>query len=228
MRFEEVFVMEALVSKFGGVFTPVKDDPPVAYLLLNDQRIAVEVSMLVEQISENGVVRSRMAYDSPVTKISEELERDIGNSIPEGKSLYLGLPSPIKEIRKFKKELAEFALDVIKNNTESSERIILGSRVSINYRNFRLSSDKKVSQFVSASQSFHKEQAEFILKDRITVKNKKIGEQIDGNEYWLALLNTYWPANIETYRNIYANLQTEHNFSKILIIDNYKKVEVLY
>ncbi|NRD75212.1 hypothetical protein HQQ94_18690 [Shewanella sp. VB17] len=226
MRHEEEFALKALVSKYGGEFTE-GEDPPDAYLLVNDQRIAVEVSMLVEHITKNGTTLTKMAEDVPVSKISKELEAAIGDYIPDEKWLYLGLPTPIKNIRKFRTELAQFALEVVRNNTESADRIISGNRVSINYYSNRLSPEKKVVQFVSGRQSFNKEQAAFILQDRIKNKDGKIAMHAGTSEYWLALVNTYWPANIETYREVYKSFQYEHKFNKILIIDNQKQVEVL-
>lgn len=226
MRNEEKYALEALVSRFGGEFS-AGENPPDAYLQINGQCVAVEVSMLVERITENGVTRSRMAYEAPVTKISEELEAEVGDSIPNGKWLYLGLPCPIKGMQMFKKGLAQFAREIIADNEKSAERIISGNLVSINYYSDRGERKRKVAQFVSDTQSFDKEQAKLILHDRITVKNGKIAKLPGTSEYWLALLNHYWPANIETYREIYKSYQGEHKFDKILIIDQHKQVKIL-
>jgi hypothetical protein len=226
MRKEEEYALEALVSRFGGEFS-AGEDPPDAYLHKNGQCVAVEVSMLVERITENGVTRSRIADEAPVTKISEELEAEIGDSIPNGRWLYLGLPCPIKGMQMFKKGLTQFAREIIADNEKSAERIISGNLVSIYYYSDRGEQERKVAQFVLGAQSFDKEQAKLILHDRITVKNRKIAKLPGTNECWLVLLNHYWPANIETYREVYKSYKGEHKFDKILIIDQHKRVEIL-
>lgn len=225
MRYEETSALDSLIATFGGKYKG-GEDPPDAYITLNGQRIAVEVTMLVEQITRNGKTRSRFADEVPVWDIASELEQKIGDSIPDNSWLYLGLPSPINEISKFKKELARISLEFIKSGVERTDKNILGNRVSLYFYRTEKSPKRKVAQFVSSRQSFYIDQAELILRDRIEVKNKKIA-RLAFDEYWLALINTYWPASIEIYRKIYDRLEIEHKFDKIFIIDQAGKVESL-
>jgi len=48
----EIFVMNSMVEAFGGKFIE-GENPPDAYLELDDKTIAVEVTMLVEQIQND-------------------------------------------------------------------------------------------------------------------------------------------------------------------------------
>ena len=64
----------------------------------------------------------------------------------------------------------------------------------------------------------------FLLENRISTKNQKCNANGEVDEYWLALFNTYCMADIDSYRGAYESLQLEHNFSKIYIIDGYRRV----
>lgn len=225
MRLEEKNALDSLIAVYGGECED-GEDPPDAYITLDGQRIAVEVTMLVEQITKNGKTRSKFADEVPVRNIANELEQKIGDFIPDNSWLYLGLPSPINDISKFKKELALISLEIIKSGVERADRDILGNRVSLYFYKTEKAPRRKVAQFVSSRQSFYIDQAELILRDRIEVKNKKIA-RLTSAECWLVLINTYWPASIEIYRSIYDRLQIEHKFNKIFIIDQAGNVESL-
>lgn len=200
MRYEEKNALESLIAEFGGEYVD-GEDPPDAYIKLNGKSIGVEVTMLVEQIIRNGKAQSKLAEEAPVWSIADELENKIGDSIPDNSWLYLGLPSPINKISKFKKELERVSLEFIQSGIEKAEENILGNRVSLYFYKSERQPKRKVSQFVSSRQSFYIDQAELILRDRIEVKNNKIN-RLSSDEYWLVLINTYWPASIEIYRSI--------------------------
>lgn len=226
MRYEERNAMKSLIAEFGGVYVE-GEDPPDAYIKLNGKTIGVEVSMLVEQITNNGKTHSKLAEDVPVWSIAKELELEIGDCIPDNSWLYLGLPSPIHKVSKFKKELARISLEFIKSGAEKAHENISGNRVSLNFYRSEKPQKRKIAQFISSRQSFSITQAESILLDRINIKNKKIN-CLGSDEYWLVLINTYWPANTEIYRTIYKRCKVKHKFDKIFIIDQSGRVESLY
>ncbi|MES9912828.1 MAG: hypothetical protein ABW126_10585 [Candidatus Sedimenticola sp. 4PFRAG1] len=56
----EEYVLEVLKNEYGGHYIE-GEDPPDAYLFLDGNRIAVEVTRLVEQVrNDSGEVVSRM------------------------------------------------------------------------------------------------------------------------------------------------------------------------
>ena len=226
MRQEEIFALNSLTSVFGGEYRN-GEDPPDAYINLSGKCIAVEVTMLVEQITRNGKTHPRLADEMPVRNISTEMEEKIGIYVPDNSWLYLGLPSPIENIGEFKDKLVQVILEFLENDLKATEKMILGNLVSLNLIRAKIPPERKVVQFVSSRQSFCTEQAELILRERIEAKKIKT-VQLDVNEYWLVLINTYWPASIETYREIYNRLKVEHKFDKIYIIDHGGNVDSLY
>ena len=225
MKPDEEYVLAALASKFGGKYID-GEDPPDGYLLLNNRKIAVEVTKLVEHINENGKRRSRLADDVPISNIVAQLNEEIGNLIPNNRWIHLVIPSPIKGINEFKKELTRIIINMITTKTYEAVIDILGYVVAINLYKCQQPPKIKVVQAIAtqfASTNID-ENTLFLLENRISIKNKICNANGEIDEYWLALFNTYCMADIDSYRGAYESLQLEHNFSKIYIIDGYRRV----
>ncbi|NQZ27899.1 MAG: hypothetical protein HRT55_16460 [Colwellia sp.] len=225
MKPDEEYVLAALASKFGGKYID-GEDPPDGYLLLNNRKIAVEVTKLVEHINENGKRRSRLADDVPISNIVAQLNEEIGNLIPNNRWIHLVIPSPIKGINEFKKELTRIIINMITTKTYEAVIDILGYVVAINLYKCQQPPKIKVVQAIAtqfASTNID-ENTLFLLENRISIKNKICNANGEIDEYWLALFNTYCMADIDSYRGAYESLQLDHNFSKIYIIDGYRRV----
>ena len=225
MKPDEEYVLAALASKFGGKYID-GEDPPDGYLLLNNRKIAVEVTKLVEHINENGKRRSRLADDVPISNIVEQLNEEIGNLIPNNRWIHLVIPSPIKGINEFKKELTRIIINMITTKTYEAVIDILGYVVAINLYKCQQPPKIKVVQAIAtqfASTNID-ENTLFLLENRISIKNKICNANGEIDEYWLALFNTFCMADIDSYRGAYESLQLDHNFSKIYIIDGYRRV----
>ena len=225
MKPDEEYVLAALASKFGGKYID-GEDPPDGYLLLNNRKIAVEVTKLVEHINENGKRRSRLADDVPISNIVAQLNEEIGNLIPNNRWIHLVIPSPIKGINEFKKELTRIIINMITTKTYEAVIDILGYVVVINLYKCQQPPKIKVVQAIAtqfASTNID-ENTLFLLENRISIKNKICNANGEIDEYWLALFNTYCMADIDSYRGAYESLQLDHNFSKIYIIDGYRRV----
>ncbi|KGJ89596.1 hypothetical protein [Colwellia psychrerythraea] len=233
MRPDEEYVLATLASKFGGKYID-GEDPPDGYLLLNNRRIAVEVTKLVEHINENGKRRSRLADDVPISNVVEQLNEEIGSLIPKNRWIHLVIPSPIKRINEFKKELTRIILNMIATKTHKAVIDILGYVVSINLYKCQHPPKQKVVQLIATqfASTNIQENTQFLLENRIIIKNQKCNANTninsDADEYWLALFNTYCMADVDSYRGAYDLLKLEHNFNKIYLIDGYRRVYKLY
>ncbi|ALO34955.1 hypothetical protein CMT41_09680 [Colwellia sp. MT41] len=225
MKPDEEYVLATLASKFGGKYID-GEDPPDGYLLLNNRRIAVEVTKLVEHINENGKRRSRLADDVPISNIVAQLNEEIGKLIPKNRWIHLVIPSPIKRINDFKKELTGIIINMIAIKKYDAVIDILGYVVSINL--YKCQHPPKIKVVPAIATKFAstniQENILFLLENRINIKNKKCNANGDIDEYWLALFNTYCMADIDSYRAAYDSLKLEHNFSKIYLIDGYRHV----
>jgi len=221
MRPNEEFVLNALVGKFGGIYSD-GEDPPDAYISFGNERVAVEVTALVQQLENNdGSKRPRLSDDAPAANLANDLDRELINHIPHGKYFFLILPAPINNVRKTKAELSKTILDMVKNNSTSNEIEVFQNRISINVYDRPGKRHKKVAAAITNRYSSANilENAHQILKDRIETKNNKISITKNTNEYWLALFNDYWIADMETYKNAYQSMKGSHRFSRIYIVN---------
>lgn len=229
MRQDETFAMNSIIKKFGGSFTE-GEDPPDAYLLLNGNNIAVEITQLVQQVQNTkGEMISKHAHDRPAITLSDELDRQMKNDIPNGKYVFLVLGSPVNNIRKTKRELKTEILNQLKSGVLKQELTIKDNNISISIYDGDRETGKKIISAVTNrfSDANILSNTMNLLSDRISSKLKKCKAKSYNGEYWLALLNDYWVADIASYKLAYSKLDIQHDFSKILIIDNHGLVECI-
>ena len=123
---------------------------------------------------------------------------------------------------------------MIATKTHEAVIDILGYVVSINLYKCKHPPKKKVIQSIATkfASTNIQENTQFLLENRIVIKNQKCNANTtvksDADEYWLALFNTYCMADVDSYRGAYDALKLEHNFSKIYLIDGYRRVYKLY
>ena len=111
----EIYVLEALQSKFGGKFSD-GENPPDAYLYLDNKKIAVEVTRLVEQVKDKaGNLVSRMGHDVPAVNLANELNVAMQDLIPEEKHVLLIIPAPINSIKRTREKLISIIINCINN-----------------------------------------------------------------------------------------------------------------
>ncbi|MDH3354349.1 MAG: hypothetical protein OEL79_03940 [Chromatiales bacterium] len=230
MRPSEEYVLSTLVDQFGGRYIE-GEDPPDGYILNGDKRIAVEVSTLVENIQgENGKQYSRMNDDAPAQNLAKKIESDIENNIPEGMHVFLTICAPIKKIKKTQTLVGNEIITMIQTGVFKLEREFFGNDISINIFTGWGDYTPKVGLAISNRYSSDNlgKNTKIMLSERIEIKNKKRNVQPNNSEYWLALFNDYWIANEESYQLAYKNLNIEHNFDKILIVNGNRQAYVLH
>jgi len=229
MRPNERYVLRALIKEFGGQCIE-GEDPPDAYILNGNKRIAVEVSALVEQLQdENGKLYSRLNDDAPAKNLAEKIESDIGENIPYGTHIFLVLKTPIRQIRKTQALIGDEIIKMIKTGDLQKENKFLDNDISISVFTGWGDYTPKIGCAISTrySSSNIYENTKRMLGERIETKNKKRNIKPDNTEYWLALFNHYWIADEESYQLAYRSLGVEHDFDKILIVNGYQQVYVL-
>ena len=229
MNPNETFVMNSIVKALGGKFTE-GENPPDAYFNLSDNIIAVEVTRLVQQVkNDKGEMIPRLAQDQPAILLSDELDCQMRNDIPNNKYVFLTLGAPINNIRKTKKQLKKEIIHQLNTGIIEQDLTIEKNRISITIYDGTKKSGKKIISAVAnrysdanlLSNTMH------LLNDRITSKAKTSNAKSFNGEYWQALYNDYWVADIDTYRLAYSKINIQHDFRKILIIDCYGQVECI-
>jgi hypothetical protein len=107
LRSDELFVIEALCRAYDGTWR-AGEDPPDAYMRLNESEVAIEISILSQLVNnEAGELIPRLSQDSGACRMCDEINEELNQVIPPGISVILILTAPIKKLRKLKIALIE-------------------------------------------------------------------------------------------------------------------------
>jgi hypothetical protein len=230
LREDEKFVIESLCAKYGGTYR-IGEDPPDAYMSLNSNEIAVEISILTQHVvDKSGKPVPRLSQDSGALRLCDELNEDLKSDIPSGVYVLLTISSPLNKTRQTKDELINKIKEIANkdapirevfeiNENKADIQTVLGERPS----------GKKVVGVVSNQNSSPDilENVLYMLSERINDKVNKC-QNIVHRPLWLALFNDYWLSEPDTYELAMEKLSIEHPFDKICLVLGGKEVHTLY
>jgi len=196
MRRDEAFVARSLVQFLGGsqVVTATDGaDPPDILLTFVDFHVGVEVTRLSQFTFEpDESLGNRATQDFFGLRLLDELDKNIGPSLPRDISLLVGLWVPMPNAARFRERSIDWVTKIATNpvaNTEY-EQVIEGARTSISVID-ELPTGKKIAGFVvnKNSSSDIALNARLVLEDRIRIKNEICASL--PKPIWLAVLNDY-------------------------------------
>jgi len=220
--------MRSVATACSGDWRPGAD-PPDAYLTIADRTIAVEISTLTQHVTDGRGPRPRRSDDIPATRLAKQLDAELKTAVPDGKFITLVLSSPILEPRKTKAELRNEITSLLSGNPELSriERKIRGNHIEICLSESPESGGMKIGVVVRnrASNPHILTNVRYILEDRIKTKAEKCGKL--SGPIWLALLNDYFLADADDYRDALKSISVEHPFEKILLVSGDGSVDTL-
>ncbi len=231
LRGDEEFVIRAVAKKFSGLWTRVEDDPPDAYLTIGANTVAVEITTLVQRVTDERGTRSRSSDDAPITAIANDLNVKLNAVIPDRYSIGLVFSTPILNVRKTISDLTKhLGRSDIRSLAHAKEVHIQGNRISISLHYHEETQTRKVwcaatnrsSDPNILSNAFH------ILGDRITEKSKKCSALIGKQPLWLALLNDYFLADASDYERALSCIAVDHPFDMVLLIGRDGQVDSLF
>jgi hypothetical protein len=232
MREDEEFVLNSIARFYSGKWSP-GNDPPDGYLILSDRMIAVEVSTLVQHVTDDKGTRSRHSDDTPAIRLANELDSELKGRITAYKQVMLVLRSPINDYRKTKTALAAEILSLVEDNpgpNRAERKITLrGNHIEIYLDQTEGTESKKIVAAVMnpSSNLDILKNVVHILEDRIRVKAQKCANLSFDGPIWLALLNDYFPTDPDTYRFGLQSISIEHPFEQILLVSGSGSVDVL-
>jgi hypothetical protein len=225
---DEEFVLKSVASFYGGEWSP-GEDPPDAYLMVIGRKIAVEVSILTQVITDDRGTRPRLSDDMPAIRLANELDLELRRLMPAGKLVTLVLSTPIIEHRKTKAALATVIRSLLNAGVAKRNVTIRGNQVEISVNDWDALEGKKIVAAVkprSSSPDILKN-ATNILEDRIRIKAQKCAALKLPEPIWLALLNDYFLAEPETYVHALKSIAVAHPFEKVLLVSGGGAVAVL-
>jgi hypothetical protein len=184
------------------------------------RRIAIEVSILTQVITDDRGTRPRLSHDMPAIRLANELDLELHRLMPAGKLVTLVLSTPIAEHRKTKTALAAEIQSLLNSGVTKRNVTIRGNQVEISVNDWDAVEGKKIVAAVkprSSSPDILKN-ATSILADRIRTKAQKCAALKFPEPIWLALLNDYFLAEPETYVHALKSIAVTHPFEKVLLV----------
>jgi hypothetical protein len=230
MKPDEKFVLDSVARFCAGDWKP-GEDPPDGYLSVANHTIAIEVSTLTQHVTDDKGTRPRISDDTAAIRLANELDLEIGGTMPAGRRVMLVLRSPIADYRKSKASLAAEIQSLVGASAGQGERkvTIRGNDVEIYVDESDALEGKKIVAAVmhrSSSADILKN-VTHILEDRIKVKAKKCATLKFSGPIWLALLNDYFLTEADTYRYALKSITVAHPFGKVLLVSDRGAVDVL-
>jgi hypothetical protein len=191
---------------------------------------AVEITTLTQHVSDGrGGTKSRLSEDAAAVWVAQTLNAELQSSIPDGRVVMLTLTSPVFKAKRTKDLLKEKIIECVSNAGESQcEVSILDNKINIHVMPYDGPSAKVLGAIASANSSPDiLKNAWAILEDRIAVKAVKCSSLAFAGNKWLALLNDYWLADSDTYRQAFGLFSVDHPFEKILLVSTEGAITVL-
>ncbi len=230
MRDDEEFVISSVARFYSGTWRP-GENPPDAYLDIDGEAIAIEISMLTQHITTHLGTRERLSDDQTAVRLADNLNIELKDSIPDGKTVGLVLRPPIARFRKTKNELSRAIVSLVSNPSAGGSRLnVCGNDVALWITQHDSPDYKKVSAVIynPNSSSNILKNAVHALEDRIQAKAKKCRPLASTMPIWLALLNDYWLADAHAYGIAMRNSSITHPFERILMVSGDRSVTVLF
>lgn len=230
---DEEFVMRSLATHFSATWSE-GENPPDAYLTIGGETIAVEISTLTQHVvDEGGGTQSRLSDDSPALWLAKELDKDLGQLMPDGRVVVLTFRAPILKARRTKEELKGRIVSLLASNADETidvEEDFLTNRIGIRFSAYDGPDRRKVHAAVDNQNSDAHifSNALSILKERIETKSQKCSALALDGPLWLALFNDYFLASVDTYRRALGQPPAPCAFGKILVISGSGAVATLY
>lgn len=223
--------IEAVAKHFSATWESAAGVPD-AYLTVRGRKIALNVVVLPQRSSrQTRVERARLREDKVAQRVLRNLESALHAHVPAGKSVILTLGAPIKVSRKLVVALTDLLMTYLESGLEEvdEKRTILGNRVRFRVVTPKPKWPAKVIGFVFTGDPAPDELANAInsLRDEIVAMAKRRTPKGFTGDRWLVLRSDSWIADVKTYRRAYSLLSPPHHFSKILMVSDGGRVEVL-
>jgi hypothetical protein len=184
-------------------------------------------------VDERGGMKPRLSEESTALWLANELEKELSAVIPDGRMFVLTLRAPISNARRTKEALRGRLISLAARNAHETidvEETILSNRIGIYLTPYDGADRRKVHAAVANQKSDPHilSNARATLEERIATKSNKCSALAGEKPVWLALLNDYFLADDETYKQALAQISDPHIFDKIVLISGNGSVTTLH
>jgi len=228
MRADEEFVKDAIVGTLPSPpqkTVPGGNHPPDFTLHFGRTTIALEVTTLSSVFaSSDGTIGNRRTVDEFLFRTNDHLLTQYGPRVKDGYFLMIHYEGPVAKPSAYCRQLKALIEERMCSGGFSDIGFetfdIAGSKVEIRQHATDHRDRKRIVGLISNKQSIVNigQQAAFLLADAIAKKSAILsGIQFSGDK-WLGLLNSYFLADLATYRRVLSVTTAGNPFSKLYVV----------
>jgi hypothetical protein len=206
------------------------ENPPDYYVLESNKKIALEITTAESIYDGEGKKNTRRTSTESIAKFCDELNDDFGKLIPPEKSLMLIFRVPIIDYSKFKKQLKPILKKFLNEDEPSNKSWKINCEtVEARWITQCNKHRKSITGLIQVKKPIIdiQEQAQLILGKIIREKKKKLrninGKHWNG-EKWLGIINNYPLSDHKNFSQALHEINDNHGFSRILLIENNSEV----
>jgi len=223
--------LEAVASHFSATWEK-GEAPPDACLTIAGRRIAVEVTTTKQRIADrSGLTTPRLRFDRVALRFVRRLQEALSASVPDGRTLILTITAPIRVPAKTAAALEDNIRTRLARQSAQGEakHTIHGNQIRVRLVKDGSGRTTKVIGFVHNPDSDPDVLFDITVSliERIGAKARKSGLTGSAGERWLVLAGDDRFSQMETYRQVYAQLSIPTGFKKILMVLADGRIETL-
>lgn len=235
MRANEEYAKESIKIYLESISYPsfkivMGENPPDYYCIeTSGNKIPLEITTAESIYKDENEKSKKRTSTEALIKFCTQLDNNLKNLIPKGKSLILYLKVPVRNFSKFKKSLMSTLDKLIKKSKPFGNRSlnIYGELVEVHEISHGNNKRKTIIGAITDKNPIIvvQEQTQLILNKIIKEKELKLKKINNGNysgEKWLGVINNYPLADINNFKT--AIKRIDHNFTRILLIEEDNKV----
>jgi len=230
LRKQERAAIEAVARRFSATWEK-SSDPPDAYLLVGEKRVAVDIRILKRTAtSQTNAAKPRLRFDKVVTMLMGRLQAGLAEVVPHGMTVVLTVTAPIRLAAKTATALEDKIRALIAHGAagQDSKDSIHANQIRIRLLRHESAAAPKMIGFV------HNPETDPLLLLNMTrellvllgAASGKTAAKPAGDQ-WLIAISAEPSSCLETCRYIYSQLDLATRYRQILIVFGDGRVGVL-
>lgn len=221
LKKQERTAIEAVARRFSATWEK-GSDPPDAYITVAGKRAAVDITTLKRRgAGQVNAAKPRLRFDKVATGLTERLQATLGETVPDGITVFLTITAPIRLPSKTAASLEHKMQTLLGRGSlgRDEKATIHGNRVQIRLLGDQSERAPKMIGFVHNSDSdpllllnMTRE-----LLQLISAEAGRRAPRLAGDR-WLVVISARESSCLEAFRYIYSQLRMATDFKKIFIV----------
>jgi hypothetical protein len=221
LKKQERTAIEAVARRFSATWEE-GSDPPDAYIVLAEKRVAVHITTLKRRGTGQGdAAKARLRFDKVATRLIERLRATLGEIVPDGMTVLLTITAPIRLPSKTAASLEEKIESLLGRGSPGRDEkdTIHGNRVRIRLLKDESGRAPKMIGFV------HNSDSDPLLllnmtREMLELSSAEAGRRAPrpAGDRWHVMISAGGISCLGAYRYIYSQLRIATGFEKILMV----------